>query len=713
MRKKVILLVVITFFAFIAEYKFNLSSKLTLSTLKANKEYLLDLYSQKPLEFITTYFILYLIVTAVSLPGAGILSLAGGAIFGLFYGVIIVSFASTIGATLALLLTRYVFRDFARSSFHDSIQKIDAGIRRDGSFYLFALRLVPAFPFFLINLGMALTSISAKTFFWISQLGMLPGTIAFIFAGTQLAEVESLSDVLSFRLLLAFTILGLLPLAMRSILNYLKLVKISRKYSKPANYDYNLIVIGAGSAGLVSSYIAAALKAKVLLIEQNKMGGDCLNTGCVPSKSLIRSTHVLSLFSRASEFGIRNTNVNFSFGDIMEKVRDSISRVEPHDSKDRYERLGVKCLSGEAKIIDPYRVKVGDQTFTTKNIIIATGAIPKVPRVMGIDKVPYYTSDTIWQIPELPKKLLVVGGGPIGCELGQCFARLGSIVTIVEKHDQLLRKEEIDAASFLEGRLQSERISILKNHSLSELCKDRERYSAILKNKTSTLKIPFDAVLIAIGREARTTGFGLEELGISTNSQSGTIATDDYLNVGIPNMFACGDVAGPFQFTHFAAYQAWFATMNVLFRPFKKFKVNYRVIPRCTFTEPEVAAVGLTESEATANSIPYEVSKFELAELDRAITDRENYGFISVLTKPEKDKILGVTIVGYRASEMLAEFVLAMNNNIGLKKILESTHIYPTMSEGNKYVAGAWRKQHAPKWALKLLERFHKWRISS
>ena len=470
-------------------------------------------------------------------------------------------------------------------------------------------------------------------------------------------------------------------------------------------YDYNIIVIGGGSAGLVSSYIASAVKAKVALIEKHKMGGDCLNTGCVPSKALLRSAKMISYAKRAKEFGFKKTTVDFDFKDVMNRVQNIIKIIEPHDSRKRYTALGVECIEGEAKILSPHNLEVNGITLTARSIIIATGAKPLIPNIPGLDQINYLTSDNVWDLKELPKKLLVLGGGPIGVEMAQAFSRLGAEVTIVEMTPQILIREDEEVIELVTERFVKEGIKVLINHKAKEF----KHNLLICEHKSKDVSIPFDKVIIALGRQANIEGFGLEELGVKIR-ETKTIEANAFLQTNIKSIYVCGDVTGPYQFTHTAAHQAWYACVNALFSPLKKFKVDYTVIPWATFTDPEVARVGLNEKDAKIQNILYEVTTYDIDDLDRAIADSEAHGFIKVLTVPNKDKILGVTIVGRHAGDLIAEYILAMKYGLGMNKILATIHIYPTLSEANKYVAGNWKKEHLPTFAIKILERFHKWR---
>ena len=656
------------------------------------------------------YFVLYIIAAALSLPAAAILTIAGGAVFGLVWGLLMVSFASTIGATLAFLLSRTLLRDWVQARFGRYLKPINDGIERDGAFYLFTLRLIPAFPFFLVNVLMALTPISTLSFYVVSQLGMLFGTALYVNVGAELGMATSLPDIFNIGVIRAVVVLAIFPWLAKIMLRVLRNRKVLSpwKKNKPRHFDTNMVVIGAGSAGLVTAYIAALVKARVTLIEKHQMGGDCLNTGCVPSKALIRSASVNHLIKRASEFGLEDASARVNFSAVMKRIREVIKTIEPHDSVTRYSELGVDCVQGEATITSPWTVQVGEQQISTRHIVIATGARPWVPPIPGLEKMDYLTSDSIWTLDTLPDRLLVMGAGPIGCELAQAFSRLGSKVTIVNRSDRILPREDVDVSEYISQRFKAEGIEIITSREVEGFTQAEGNRIAITSGAEGELHIPFDQVLVAVGRKANTEHFGLETLDVALNP-NGTVKVNEYLQTNYPNIFACGDVAGPYQFTHMASFQAWFAAVNSLFGTFKKFRIHYNVVPWATFIDPEVARVGLNELEAEEKGIKVEVTRYGIDDLDRAIADSEAMGYVKVLTVPGKDKILGATIVGYHASELINEFILAMTHGLGLKKIMASIHIYPTLSESGKFAAGQWRKKNAPQWIMPYLEKFHRW----
>ena len=706
MKKSKLLVFIVIAAAIAAFFIFDLKQYFSLDYFKSQRAVIDATVAAKPLQAGLIFFAIYVVVTGLSLPGAAIMTLVGGAVFGLLWGTVLVSFASSLGATLAFLASRFLLRDWVQGKFGDKLKPINDGVAKEGAFYLFALRLVPAFPFFMVNLVMGLTPIKTFTYYWVSQLGMLAGTLVFVYAGTQLGEFK-----IGVGLIAAFVLLGIFPLIAKKVLDALKARKVYARWQRPARYDRNVVVIGGGSAGLVTSYIAAAVKAKVTLIEKHKLGGDCLNTGCVPSKALIRSAKLLSHMKRSREFGIRSATADFDFAQVMERVQGVIKTVEPHDSAERYTGLGVECVQGEAKIVSPWEVKVktaeGEKTFTTRNIVIAAGARPFIPPIPGLAEANPLTSDNIWNLRQLPKRLIVLGGGPIGSELTQCFARFGSQVTQVEMLPRILIREDPEVSALVMKRFQAEGINVLVNHKAQKVVIENGEKFLAVENNGAESRIAFDEILCAVGRIANLKGYGLEELGIPATR---VVEVNEYLETIYPNIFACGDVAGPYQFTHTAAHMAWYCAVNALFGNLKKFKVDYSVVPWCTFTDPEVARVGLNETEAKEKGIPHEVTTYGIDDLDRAIADGEAHGMVKVITAPGSDKILCVTIVGEHAGDLLVEYVAAMKHGFGLNKILGTIHIYPTLGEANKYAAGVWKKAQTTEQQLKFAAAFNDWR---
>ena len=707
------LLIIAALAALVAAYFFfGLGDYLTVEGIKQVAGDVGAYYERNPAQVIAGFFLVYVAVAAASLPGAAVMTLAAGALFGVLVGTIIVSFASTLGATLAFLASRYVLRDGIEARFGERLRTVNQGLESDGAFYLFTIRMIPLFPFFVVNLVMGLTRIGTWTFAWVSQIGMLLGTIVYVNAGTQLARIDSLSGIASPAVLASFALLGIAPWFAKAIIGWIKRRKVYAGFNRPKSFDRNLVVIGAGSAGLVSALIAATVKAKVTLVEANKMGGDCLNTGCVPSKALIKSAKVAEQMRHADRYGITPTEPDIPFGQTIERVMQAIRTIEPHDSVERYTGLGVDVVEGYGKVVDPWTVEIArkdgvTQRLTTRGIVIAAGAEPFVPPIPGLEQSNYLTSDTMWdafaKMEHAPARIAVLGGGPIGCELSQALARLGSRVTQVEMAQRVLGREDDEVSALAQASLEASGVEVLTGHRAARV----EPGRLIADRDDSEVAIEFDVLIVAVGRAARLTGYGLEDIGIDTTK---TVVTDDFLATRFPNIYAAGDVAGPYQFTHTASHQAWFASVNALFGQFKRFKADYRVIPAVTFLDPEIARVGLNEREAREQGVEYEVTRYELDGLDRAIAESERRGFVKVLTPPGKDTILGATIVGAHAGELLAEYVLAMKHKLGLNKILGTIHSYPTMAEANKFAAGEWKKKHKPEALLALVEKYHAWR---
>ena len=718
MSPKKILILALLAAGIAAFFVLDLGHYFSLAYIKSSQSDFVAYYAQRPVLVLAVYFVVYVAVTALSLPGAVIMTLAAGAVFGLLWGTIVVSFASTVGATLAMLVARTILRDSIEKRFGKRLAEVNKGVEREGAFYLFTLRLIPAMPFFVLNLLMGLTRMKTWTYFWVSQLGMLAGTVVYVYAGTELAKVDSLRAIASPGLIGAFVLLGLFPLLTKKLVDALKRRQVYARWAgvRPRSFDRNLIVIGAGAGGLVSALIGAAVKAKVTLVESHKMGGDCLNFGCVPSKALIRTAKLRHQILHSAKYGLATSTTRFSFREVMARIHQVIADIAPHDSVERYASLGVDVQLGHARIVNPWTVEItlnggGTRTLTTRNIVIAAGARPFVPPLPGLDEVGYVTSDTLWdrfaELDTLPRRMVVLGGGPIGCELSQAFARLGAEVTQIEMGPRIMVREDVEVSELARAALQADGVRVLTGHRALRCEKTGDARAIIVEHAGQEQRIEFDALICAVGRVARLTGYGLEDLGIPTQR---TIETNEYLQTLYPNIYAAGDVAGPYQFTHTAAHQAWYAAVNALFGDFKKFKADYSVIPWATFIDPEVARVGLNEQEAREQGIPFEVVRYGIEDLDRAIADSEAHGFVKVLTVPGKDRILGVTIVGVHAGDLLAEYVLAMKHGLGMNKILGTIHTYPTLSEANKFAAGEWKRAHQPVRLLQWVRKYHDWK---
>jgi pyruvate/2-oxoglutarate dehydrogenase complex dihydrolipoamide dehydrogenase (E3) component/uncharacterized membrane protein YdjX (TVP38/TMEM64 family) len=663
---------------------------LTLDTLKAARDGLQSFVADRPIQAALGFVVVYIVVVALSLPGAAVMTLAGGALFGLVEGVALASIASTIGATLAMLAARFVARDWVRKRFPRAVEAVDKGIAKDGAIYLLSLRLAPVFPFFLVNLAMGLTAMPVGRYALVTWAGALPGTIAYTFAGTQLARIARPSDALSPGLLAAFLGLALVPLLGKWIANMVQRRRALKSFRRPRKFDANLIVIGAGSGGLVASLVAAQLKAKVVLIERAEMGGDCLNTGCVPSKSLIRAARSVAEIRKSSVFGIGTVAPSVDFAAVMRRLNQSIAAIAPNDSVERFRGLGVDVRQGEARLVDPWTVTIdGGEPIRAPEIIIATGAAPVIPPIPGLKESGFATSETLWTtlsaMDRVPEKFVVLGGGPIGCELGQALQRLGSQVTIVDKADRLLGKEEEQAAQIVAASLERDGVTLKLGVDV-----ERVEKGALHLGKE---RIPFDLLLVAIGRKPRLTGFGLE----------------GYALENMPHIRFVGDAAGREQFTHFAGHSGAIAAINALIGRFGRLKYD-NLVPRVTFTSPEVASVGLTEAQAREQHREVETFVYPLAELDRAVIDGVGEGLVKLIAAKGKDRVLGATIVAPNAGDLIVPWTMAIKKGVGLKAMQSLIHPYPTMSEAGRFAAGEWRKAHSSPRTLRWAERWNAWR---
>ena len=720
-RRSRLLLLAVLIGAVALFFALGLNRFFSIDFLKASQAEFARLHEQNPWGVTAVFFGVYVLITALSLPGAAIMTLAAGASFGLWWGTVVVSLASTLGATLAMLAARYLLREMVERRFGPRLAAIDAGIEKEGAFYLFTLRLIPVVPFFMLNLLMGLTRMRAWTFFWVSQIGMFAGTVAYVNAGVELGRIDSLAGVLSPALIGSFALLGLLPLVIKRVLDAYRRRRVYARWrgQRPRRFDRNLIVIGAGAGGLVSAYIAAAVKAKVTLVEAHRMGGDCLNTGCVPSKALIRAARAAHEMRQVERLGLARVEPRIDWPALMRRVQAVVRDIEPHDSVARYTALGVDVRLGHARIVNPWTVEIRPadgpadgpvERLSTRAIVIAAGAAPIVPPLPGLREAGVLTSDTLWDalaaLPNIPARITVLGGGPIGCELAQALQRLGAQVTQVEMADHLLPREDAEVSDLVAAALRADGVRVLTGHQALRCEPVGGAWALVARGGEGEQAIAFDAIVCAVGRAARLSGYGLEELGIAAGK---TVPTDEYLATLYPNIYAAGDVAGPYQFTHAAAHQAWYAAVNALFGQWKRFKVDDRVLPTCTFVDPEVARVGLNEREAQARGVACEVTRYPLQDLDRAIAEGAAQGFVKLLTVPGKDRILGVTAVGASAGEWLAEYVLAMKHGLGLNRVLGTVHSYPTFAEANKYAAGEWKRAHAPEAVLRWVRRYHDW----
>ena len=666
----------------------------------------------QPVQAAVLFAAVYLAVATLALPGAAVLSLVGGALFGLGWGTALVLVCATVGATASMLISRHLLGPWVAGRWGAQLQAVQDGLARDGARFLLSLRLLPVVPFFLLNLLMGLVPLRTRTYLWVSALGMLPATVVYVNAGQALAQIRSLDGLLSPAVLASLVLLAALPWVSRAIAGRTGSARqgaVAAAARKPRRFDRNLIVIGGGAGGLVTAYMAAALKARVTLVEAERLGGDCLYTGCVPSKALIHAARTAEQVRQAHRVGVKVGAPEIDWPAIARHLQSAVQAIEPHDSIERYTGLGVDVVQGRARLLDPWTVEIqtaqGLQRLSARHIVLATGAEPVRPELPGLEQLPHACTDTLWrqlaERPQLPRRMLVLGGGAVGCELAQAFARLGVALTLVEQGAQLLAREDEDVAAAALEALQASGVQVhLSSRALR--CEDGRVW---LQTPQGEQAVATDFVLAALGRRPRLQGLGLESLGLEV---SHGLATDASQRTAVPSLLAVGDAAGPWQLTHAAAHQGWHAALNALLG--LRLRADRAPMPQTLFLDPEIARIGLNEREVRARGLAHDCTRFDLAGLDRAITDGQTTGFIKLITAPGSDRLLGVTIVGAQAGELLAEYALAMRHGLGLNKILASTHAYPTLAEANKAAAGVWKRAHQPAWALRLLERWHAYR---
>lgn len=703
MRRRRILLFLVTL-AIILFFALDGDDYLTLELIRTQLANFQALFDDSLLKMAGGFFLLYVAAASLSIPGTALLPLVSGALFGLGWGLLIASFASAIGASLAFLLARTLLRGFVERRFRKPLRTINRGLERDGSFYLFSLRLVPVFPFFIVNLAMGLTRLKLRTFYLVSQVGMLPSVAVYTIAGEQLSELESLADILSLEMLFSLILLGLLPLLGKRISNVARSRRERWEHRRPRAFDYDIVVIGAGCAGLTASHIASAMEARVALVDKHDMGGADVNTGSVPSKALTRAARAAQDMRAAARFGVHGNEPRIDFAEVMAYVRDAIRAAQSHVDP------GIDVIEGAAHLESPWVVRVGERRLAARHIVIATGARPKIPDLPGLECIDVLTSENLWSLEMLPERLVILGGDSIGCELGQSFARLGSRVTLIESGPRLLAREDAEVGELLRHQLASEGIDI-RTHTwaIGVESDDQGNHALVAEFDGKRDVLPFDRLLVDVGRQANVSGLGLEELGIETTDE-GALEVNELLQSRYTNIWACGEVCGPYPLAHVGAYQARHATINALFGEFRTFATDYHIMPVVTYVQPEIARVGLNEQEAQTQGIDYEVTRYAMTESDRALAEDATAGFVKVLTVPGRDRILGATLVGENAGEYLAEFTLAMKRGIRLGKLLDTLHPHPTFSEANRAVAAAWKRAHRHERTLRWLRRYFAWR---
>lgn len=465
-------------------------------------------------------------------------------------------------------------------------------------------------------------------------------------------------------------------------------------------FDYHVIVIGAGSGGLVVASGAAQLGAKVVLIESDKMGGECLNTGCVPSKTFLKSAHVADDIRNSNYFGLRASLGNVNLSEVGKRVKSVIKAIEPHDSKERFESLGVDVFLQKGTLIDKHTVRVGERNITGKNIIIATGSKPLVPPIPGLKDVAYLTNENVFDLTTLPKNLIVLGGGPVGLEFGQGFRYLGSEVSIVDMLPHIFVKDDPEVAPIMEKKLESEGINLFLSSKIIEVKKERKDIIVITERNGQKKEVAGDYILVALGRVPNTKDLGLENAGIKTDKK-GYVVTNERLQTNVRNIYACGDVTGPYLFTHMASYQAGIIVRNIIFR--LPSKVDYSGVTWTTYTKPEVAHVGYTEPWAKSLGLYKDSTVVNLEEVDRAKAEKDEIGFLKLITG-KRNKLIGATVVGEKAGEMIHLATLAIKRKLKATAFINLIFSYPTEAEIFKFASSELYKRAFKGWMKKLIK---------
>lgn len=695
--------------ATICFFWFDLEQYLTLEMIQAKSGALRDQVQAHPWWAGSVFFAAYVALTVMSFPGTVVLTLLAGALFGLVGGTLMVSFASNIGALFAMLISRFLLRDWIQRRFAKQIASINRGLERDGAFYLFSLRLIPLVPFVLLNPALGLTRVSMWTFWWTTQAGMLPGHAIYVGAGRQLARIREISDILSPSLIGTLALLAIFPLAATKLLTLYKARKVYSGWQKPKSFEHNLVVIGGGSGGLTAARIAASMKARVALVERERLGGAALHSGSVPARALMRAANLHHTLRQGGTLGIRmHTEVDFA--EVMRQVRRTLDEAQGQVTAESSKTAGLEMVRGSAQLTSPWSVQVGNRTLCSRAIVIATGSHAIIPPIPGLEEVEPLTCENVWDLQQRPERLLVMGGEANACELAQAFQRLGCQVTLVVEGDMLLASAEPEARQAVTDALCADGVQVLLKVSPQrfEVAESERRLVCSIDEQNRFLA--FDQVLLALGREAHLHDLGLEKLKLSTR-EDGSLEVDEYLATRYPNIYAVGAVTGPDSSFQSAKHHAWYAAANGLFSGFRRFMVSDRVVPRVAFTSPEIASVGLTEAQAKLAELEYEVTMLDLDSLEAAQMSIGNSGFLKVLTERGRDRIIGVTLVGDGASETLAVFVLAMKHKLGLNKLRRTVHINPTLAEASLAVAEAWRRAHTAKRSQTWAARLHRWRL--
>ncbi len=695
-----------------AFFTLDLGQYLTLESIKANSGALHAKVQAYPWWSRSLFFIVYALLTALSFPGTVVLTLLAGALFGLLEGTLLVSLASNFGAVAAMLISRFLLRDWIQRRFGKQIAGINRGLARDGAFYLVSLRLIPIVPFVLLNPALGLTRVGLWTFWWTTQLGMLPGHAIYVNAGRQLVRIDSLSGILSPGMITTLVLLAVFPLVATRLLTSYKARLAYRGWRRPKHFERNLVVVGGGTGGLATARIAASLCARVSLLERERLGGVAMHEGGVPARALRRQANRLHGL-RSDPRVASSLDVAGGFSQAMDDMQRLTRAAMKSASSEHYARLGVEVIMAEGRLSSPWTVEAGGRSLSSRAIVIATGSRPCVPPIAGLEAIEPLTCDNLWDLREPPGRLLVLGGGAGACEFAQSFQRLGCQVTLVSERETLLEQEDPEAAGVVLAALRADGVELQLGLAPLRVEVDGDECLLVCRRgEEGEQALPFDRLLLALGQHADIRGLGLDELGLRCG-EDGSLEVDEYLTTRFPNIYAVGSVAGPYGAPHVAEHQAWYAAVNALFGDFKRFAVSERVIPRAVFTTPEVASVGLSEPEARAQGTEFDVTRVPLGALSGAIAEEAGEGFIKVLTERGKDRILGVSIVGEQASETLAGFVVAMKHKIGMNRLADTVHLGATLGDASRLLAETWQRQHRPLRLLRWAERLNRWRLGS
>ncbi|MBA3536096.1 MAG: FAD-dependent oxidoreductase [Tatlockia sp.] len=688
-------------------FSLRLDKYLTFTSLRENRATLISWTKEHFFMAALLYMSCYTLAVAASVPGAVFLTLAGGFLFGVVFGTVFVIVSATLGATALFFAVRTSFGDWLAKSALSWLGRMREGFQQNAFSYLLMLRLVPLFPFWVVNIVPALLGVDAKTFIITTFFGILPGSIVYVMVGNGLSHVFEANQTPNLGII--FDIKVLLPLLALAALSFIPILykrvnpKEQKKNPKTNQIKCDLSIIGAGAGGLSVAAVAAQLGLKVVLLESGKMGGDCLNYGCVPSKSLLAAGKIAYQLRHAAQFGISSKGLEIDFKKVMQQVHAVIKVLAKNDSVERFESLGVQVIKAVARFSGVNTLVAQDRVIEARRIVIATGSSPFKPPIPGLEDTPYLTNETIFNLTEQPKHLIVIGGGPIGCELAQAFSMLGSKITLIEGFN-LLPKDDVDCVAILRAQLKA--MGIIIHEQAKVLGVEPHAHGGIkvsINQAGEKLAIRGSHLLIATGRRANVENLDLEKAGIVYSNKG--IEVNSRLQTSNRRVYALGDVVGPYQFTHMATYQAGIVLRNIAFKI--PAKVDYRAIPWVTYTLPEIAHVGLLAEEALKHA-DIQFTEWSFLENDRAQTEHSLEGKIKIISD-KKGRVLGVTIVGAHAGELILPWVIAIREKRTLRSFTDAVSPYPTLSEISKRVAGEFYKSklfsNKTRWLVGLLKK--------